>query len=237
MRIVIDAALLIIIIICSWNGSKKGLVNSASGILAMIVALFVSCLLSASFSGEAITALRPFVNGYVETQSNNSVLDSLGINASGKSLYDAIDADPGLRERYCEECFKSLGIHERRADDMAQDAVELIEQTDIDVTDAVVEVLCQTVTYVFGVVLAFALMVIIFTVISNLFNLSFRIPGMPDVDSIGGIVAGFVKGFLYCVLLCWLLSYCGLIIGKNTLDNTLLGRFFLMFEFITGIII
>ena len=237
MRIIIDVVLLLIVVISGWNGYKKGLVNSAGRILAMIVALFAACLLSSSFSGEAITALRPFANGYVESQSTNVVLDSMGITASGKSLHDAIEDDPSLRQVYAEECFKSLGIHERRADDMAEDAVELMEKTDIDPTDAVVEVLCRTVTYVLGVVLAYSLVIILFTVIANLFNLSFRLPGLADVDEVGGIVAGFVKGILYCVFLCWLLSFCGIIIGRDTLNSTLLGRFFLMFEFVTGIIL
>ena len=43
-----------------------------------------------------------------------------------------------------------------------------------------------------------------------------------------------MKGFLYCVLLCWLLSFLGLIIGKDTLENTLLARFFLTFRFLTN---
>ena len=45
---------------------------------------------------------------------------------------------------------------------------------------------------------------------------------------------GFVKGFLYCVLLCWLLSFLGLLLGRDTLDNTLLARFFLTFRFLTN---
>jgi len=237
MRIAIDIVLLIIVVISTWNGYKRGLVNTAGRIFAMIVALFAACLLSASFSGEAITALRPFANGYVESQSTNVVLNKMGITASGKSLADAIADDPSLRAKYAEECFKALGIHEKRADNMAESVVELMDKTDMDATDAVVEVVCSTVTYVAGTVLAYALIIIIFTVIANLFNLSFRLPNMQDVDELGGMAAGFVKGFLYCVFLCWLLSFCGIIIGKETLDHSFLSVFFLKFEFITGIII
>ena len=52
---------------------------------------------------------------------------------------------------------------------------------------------------------------------------------MPDAV----ITIGFVTGFLYCVLLCWLLSFLGLVIGKDTIENTLLARFFLSFRFLT----
>ena len=82
--------------------------------------------------------------------------------------------------------------------------------------------------------LAFLIILIFITAVGNLFNLSFRIPNMVNLDEIGGAVLGFAKGIIYCVLLCWLLSFFGLVIGKKTLDGTTLARFFLTFKFITN---
>ena len=42
------------------------------------------------------------------------------------------------------------------------------------------------------------------------------------------------KAFLYCVLLCWLLSFLGAVIGRETMESTTLGRFFLIFDFLTN---
>ena len=95
-------------------------------------------------------------------------------------------------------------------------------------TDAVVEVLCDAVTYVMGLTLSFLLILILLIAVSSIGNLVFRLPdSLQLLDELGGALVGFVKGFLYCVLLCWLLSFLGLIIGKDTLENTLLARFFL----------
>ena len=80
---------------------------------------------------------------------------------------------------------------------------------------------------------SFLIILIFITALANLFNLSFRLPNLENVDEIGGAVLGFVKGIVYCVLLCWLLSFLGLVIGKKTLDGTTLARFFLTFRFIT----
>ena len=55
-----------------------------------------------------------------------------------------------------------------------------------------------------------------------------------NVDEIGGAILGFGKGFLFCILLCWLLSFLGIIIGKDTMAHTTLGRFFLIFDSLTG---
>ena len=54
------------------------------------------------------------------------------------------------------------------------------------------------------------------------------------MDEIGGTILGFVKGFFYCVLLCWFLGFLGSVLGKTTLYNTTLARFFMAFEFITN---
>jgi hypothetical protein len=73
--------------------------------------------------------------------------------------------------------------------------------------------------------------------IANLFNLSLRLPNMETIDEIGGSVTGFLKGVVYCILLCWALSFLGLILGRDTLESTLLGRFFLSIKFLTKNII
>ena len=69
----------------------------------------------------------------------------------------------------------------------------------------------------------------------SLINLVFRLPdSLQLLDELGGALIGFVKGFLYCVLLCWVLSFLGLLLGRDTLENTLLARFFLTFRFLTN---
>ena len=96
-------------------------------------------------------------------------------------------------------------------------------------------VLCDAVTYVMGLTLSFLLILILLIAVSSIGNLVFRLPdSLQLLDELGGALVGFVKGFLYCVLLCWLLSFLGLIIGKDTLENTLLARFFLTLRFLTN---
>ena len=46
MKIIIDILLLVIIALCTWNGYKRGLVGGVAGILAIVIALFGSSLLS-----------------------------------------------------------------------------------------------------------------------------------------------------------------------------------------------
>ena len=100
-------------------------------------------------------------------------------------------------------------------------------------TEAVIDTLGDTITYVGGLVLFFLLILILLIAIANIGNLSFRLPMHETADAVGGAVAGCLKGCLYCVLLCWLLGFLGLII-KDALSEAALARFFLSIDFVTG---
>lgn len=235
MKAVVDIILLIIIALCTWNGYKRGLVGGIAGILAIVVALFGGSLLSSAYSHEVVPALEPFVDGYIDSQDNRSaVLESMGYGDSDYSMEDILAQDSSLKYDYAYECLLNVGVYSRTAEKLAVKAVDLTENGQMDMTAAVVSVVCDTVTYVGGAALGFLLILIFLTAIANVGNLSLRLPNMENLDEIGGAVVGFIKGFIYCILLCWLLSFTGVIIGKTTLAETTLARFFLAFDFLTN---
>ena len=158
----------------------------------------------------------------------------MGYGSSDLSLEDILAQDSSLRYDYAYECFTAMGLYEKRAEELAGDAVSLADTDGISMTKAVVSVLCDTLTRVGLMVVAFLLILILLVALGNVGNLSFRLPNMEGVDEVGGAIMGFIKGFLYCVLLCWLLSFMGLVIGAETMSHTTLGRFFLIFDFLTG---
>lgn len=235
MKAIIDVVLLIIIALCTWNGYKRGLVGGIAGILAIIIALFGGSLLSSAYAHEMVPTLEPFVDGYLDSQTNrDAVLEKIGYGDSDLSLEDILAQDTSLRYDYAYQCLLGLGVYEKRAEELADRSVALAESEGQSMTDAVVAVVCDTATYVGAMVLAFLLILIFLIAVGNVGNLSFRLPNMESVDEVGGAILGFVKGFLYCVLLSWLLSFLGVVIGRETIAHTTLGRFFLIFDFLTG---
>jgi len=235
MRFIIDIVLLIMIALCTWNGYKKGLVGSIATVLVIIVALLGGSLLSSAFSHEVVPALEPFANGYIDSQTNrDAVLEKLGYGDSDLSLEDILAQDSSLRYDYAYESLRNVGLYSDRAEQLAERSVVYAEENNISMTDAVISVLCDSLTYVGGFMIAFLLILILMTAIGNLINLSFRLPNMETLDEIGGAVLGFVTGFFFCVLVAWVMSFFGLLVGKETLAHTTLARFFLAFRFITN---
>ncbi len=235
MTLIIDIILLVIIALCTWGGFKRGLVGGIAGLLAIVIALFGGSLLSATYSGEVIPALKPFVGGLVDTPSTrDKILAEMGYADSDKSLNDILADDPSLCYDYAYGCMSFFGFSADRCIELANRASALHEENaEMSMTDAAVAVLCDTVTYVAGLLIAFLMILIILVALANVGNLSFRLPNMESLDEIGGAVLGFARGFFYCVLLCWILSFFGAVIGRGTLEETTLARFFLSFDFFT----
>lgn len=233
MRAVIDIVLLLILAYCTWMGWKKGLVNTGLGILAIAVALFAGSLLSSAFSNQLIPAFKPFASGIIETKADRALAD-MGEEYKGLSIDDVVAAQPEKKYDYCLNLYKEAGLHQRRAATMAKQACQLSDKNNMQIDEAAETTFCEDILYVAGTVLAAVLISIIFAVVANLTNLTFHIPNAPKLELYGGVAAGFIKGFVLCVLLCWLLSFAGLLIGKDTLQSSLLSRFFLLFGFITA---
>jgi hypothetical protein len=232
MRAVIDLVLLAILAYCTWMGYKRGVVNAALGILAIVVALYGGSLLSSAFAGQLIPAFQPFASGIIETKSDKALADmKMGTDLS---IEDIVTKDASKKYDYCLYVYEEAGMYEKRAQTMAKEAAELSDKKDINIEDASEQIFCSDILYVGGTVLAAILILIVFGVIANLANLTFHIPNAPKFEVIGGTAAGFLKGFALCVLLCWLLSFCGLMIGKDVLDKSILTRFFLLFGFLTA---
>lgn len=236
MRILLDLGLLLIVALCIWNGYKSGLIGGIAGILAIIIALLAGSTVSTNYAYEAIPVLEPFVDGYIDSQKTRDiVLEKMGYGQTDLSLEDVLESDSSMRYDYAFLCMEEVGFHEKRAEELAERAVHYSDQNDTSMPDAVIAVLCDTITYVGGLTISFLLILILLVAISSIGNLVFRLPdSFQLLDELGGALIGFVKGFLYCILLCWVLSFLGLLIGKDTLENTLLARFFLSFRFLTS---
>lgn len=243
MRWAIDLVLLAILLLCGWNGFRKGLITGIGGILSIAVSLYAACLISGTFSYEVVPVVRPFASGFVERVIAGDVTEQLGLiygeetpAADRYSINDALSQDPDAAGRFAALTYQSMGIYDSTAQAMADETVEYASLHQVDTKTAMVEVLCSRVVYVAGVVLCFFILLIALTVIGNIPNLSFHLPNMEEVDEIGGTIMGILKGVLFCMLLAWALKFAGLVIGRETMASTFLGRFFIKIGFISHFI-
>lgn len=233
MKLLIDILLLVIIVLCTWQGYRRGIIGGVAGLLAIVLALYGGRALSSNYAHEVVPALEPFVDGYVSSKATDDALEEMGYGSSTLSLDDILARDSSLRYDFAYACIHSLGIYDNQARVMADRAVAYASGNSVGMAEAVVYVLCDAASFVGGMTIGFLMILILLVALANICNLSFRLPNMEVLDEICGAGLGFFQGFVYCVLLCWILGFFGLIIGQSTLADSTLGRFFLAFDYIT----
>ncbi len=229
MRFVIEIFLLFVILLCTWNGYKKGLVLCIGGILAIIVSLYVGDLLGDTFTSAVTPVVHPFVSGYMdgtEGKINSTLTDLLG-SGSNLSVEDAIKANPDIKTTLCEKSFEKVGVYSSTAEVMAAEAVSSSDESGSTLSAAIINVMCNNFTYFLIFFIFFAISLIILTVMGNILNLSFKIPEMDKLNDVGGIVAGAFTGLMFCMIIAWALKFSGLLFPEEELKHTLLTALFL----------
>ena len=72
----------------------------------------------------------------------------------------------------------------------------------------------------------FVAILLIWTAASHLLDLAFRLPVLHNLNQLGGGVFGVVKGTLVVFVLVWLLRSFSLLPAQETIDATVVLRFF-----------
>lgn len=233
MRWVIDLILLAVLLLCAWNGYKKGLIMEIGAMICLVVSLYAATLIANTFSYEVVSAVKPFAGGYIESVIANDAPERLEYDLSEYSINDIVSEDAEKAHEVAKTTFQCLGIYEVTADELADDVQAYADTNKVSLKTAIIDVTCNTIVYAAAVALIFMIILIFLTVLGNLPNLSFRLPNMEEVDEIGGAIVGLLRGVVLCMLAVWVLKFAGLLIGEETLSATVLGKLFEKFGFVS----
>lgn len=210
MSIIIDLVLIAIVAYCAWNGYRKGFIMGISGILALVIAFYGAQIVADTYSQEFTSMLKPFVSGIVDgavadVQEENS--QQYNDNDVYGVTYDALG---------------NIGVLKTAAEDIAQEISERVERTGQTMREEIVNVLCSKIAYVLTAVVVFLLILIVFTVLANILNLAFKMPGLEAINEIAGGAFGFVKGAVIIVTIAWVMRYLGVLIDEDIVNKTIL---------------
>ena len=230
---IINIVLIAILVICGWQGYKKGIIMGIIEVLAIILSLYGAQLLSDTYSYEVIPVLKPFVSGYMESHVETTAYTAMGYERdelTGQfsvqaSLADLLAEHPGMEQQIALESYRSLGLYDTMAQTLTERTMTYMQENDASLTSAIVTISCQAVTWYAGFLLAFIILFAILTIIVNLPNLSFKIPYVGIVNDIGGAAIGVFAGLLFCSIAVWVCQFAGLLLTEETLRGTGLAAF------------
>lgn len=228
MKTILSLIFLFILIFCTWSGFKNGLIMGIFSVVAFIVSVYGANLLSNTYSGEVVDALRPFASGFMEVNViDETVRPAMGIDATGLSVSDYLAQNPDRQEEFCIRTYEGMGLFETTCSQLAGEAVAYAAENAVPLIDAAVEIVCLRIAYAGGFLLSFAMLLILLTVIGNLPNLSFKIPNFDALNDISGAVLGLTQGVCLCLVFGWALKFTGIIFPQETLSNTFLVSWFM----------
>ena len=237
---IINIVLIGILVICAWQGFKKGIIMGIVGVLVIILSLYGAQLLANAFSSEVLPVMKPFVSGVMDTNIEETAYEVLGYEPDENgnysvplSLNDLMNTYPESRVEICRWVYRDLGLYDTLANDLAKKAVASADQNEIEVSAAVTNTLCESASWYGCFIIAFILIFSVLTVIVNLPNLSFRIPYVGFINDLGGLAIGIYTGLLFCSLLLWLVQFSGIILPEDTLRTAGIAELILDADLLT----
>ena len=221
MSLIIDLILIAIVAFCAWNGYRKGFIMGISGILALIIAFYGAQIVADTYSQEFTSMLKPFVSGVVDA----AVAD---VQIGGEGGYDNEEVYDVTYD-----ALGNIGILKSAARDIANEIAERVERTGQTMREEIVSVLCSKIAYVLTSVIVFLLILIVFTVIANILNLAFKLPGLEFINETLGALFGFAKGAIIVIAIAWVMRYLGVLIGEDVVNKTMLLEWLMEHNLVT----
>ena len=241
MSLLIDLLLIGIVAYCGWQGFKKGIVNGAFGIVALIAAIFIGHLVGTVYSDEFSGMFQPFAGGVIDTSIATVTEYRVGdTNRDGTEKEPPVvvlsDSERSDVHAVCFAALRQLGVCESVAEDIATETAQNQRTVDQEMSRSLTLTLCSRIGYLLVSGIVFAVSAIVFAIISNVINLYFELPRLETANKIGGTVLGVVKGYIIIMFIACICRYAGLAIGNDRIIGTVLLERLINHNKIAGIL-
>lgn len=224
MSLVIDIVLAGIVAFCGWRGFRTGIINGVCGILAVVIALYGANLLATAFYTEFSDIVEPFALSVVEKAVGGGSPEENGTGDGTEENNTLSVEDREKLDVYTvsKEVMGSLGFSSGASESIARDVASTHAKVNNDMEEELTAQVCARAAYVALFSIAFILIAIIFSVIGNIADLSFGLPGHENLNHVTGAALGVIRGLLIILAIGCIGRYLGLLIPASVTEKTLL---------------
>lgn len=221
----IDVVIAVVLILFAAAGWKNGLIRSLVGLAAMVLAVVLSTQLARAAAPKIVDQyLRPATYAAIEERAEELSREagaSSSVEELRRNLYQILDAIPSgfIRERAQDALDDALPLGEPIGDAFLMPLEELGK----DMADTVLDTLVQD---VLRSILCAALFVVLnglFRLIARVLRIVEKIPGVRQLNELGGALAGLGKGLILVCLAVWVLQQTGVLTPEMAAGSIALG--------------
>ncbi|MBU5434890.1 CvpA family protein [Pseudoflavonifractor sp. MSJ-37] len=221
MSILLDLIVSAVLIFFVVRGASKGLVRTLCGLAAVVVAVMGASFIAKTASPMVGEAIQPRLAAAIEERLDQEIQTRV------PDLSGALDSSTdgaSLPLQSVLDTLKDMGFYQDLID-KAEDALQQgMTAVAADTAARAAASMAQALAYRILFSLSFALILLLWGILSHALDLMTRLPVLHSLNQAGGALLGLLEALLILFVVAWLLQSLGQLIPEETVEQTYLLR-------------
>lgn len=220
ISVMIDVVIAAVLAVCAAAGWKSGLIRGLVGLAATVLALLLAVQLAGAAAPEIVDRyLRPATHAAIERRAEEIAREA--DETTRENLHQLMEAIPNgfIRSKAVETVdglFESGQI-------LGGYAFAPLAELGEEVADQVLDTLVRDVLRSILCAALFVVLSFLFRLIARVLRIVEKIPGVRQLNELGGALAGLGKGLILVCLAVWVLRHTGVLTPEMADGSIALG--------------
>ncbi|MDE6931772.1 MAG: CvpA family protein [Oscillospiraceae bacterium] len=220
----IDIVIAVVLIAFTAAGWKHGLIRTLVGLAAMVLAVGLSSQIARAAAPEIVDRyLRPATYAAIEERAQELAKgeEVSSVEDLRRDLSQVLDAIPNdfIREKAQDAVDGLLPQGEA----LSGALLAPLEELGRDMADRVLDTLVQDVLRSILCAALFVILSAVFRIVARALRIVEKLPGVRQLNELGGALAGLAKGLVLVCLALWVLCHTGVITPEMAEGSVVLG--------------
>lgn len=224
ISVMIDIVIAVVLIAFTAAGWKHGLIRTLVGLAAMVLAVGLSSQIARAAAPEIVDRyLRPATYAAIEERAQELAKgeEVSSVEDLRRDLSQVLDAIPNdfIREKAQDAVDGLLPQGEA----LSGALLAPLEELGRDMADRVLDTLVQDVLRSILCAALFVILSAVFRIVARALRIVEKLPGVRQLNELGGALAGLAKGLVLVCLALWVLCHTGIITPEMAEGSVVLG--------------
>ncbi len=220
----IDIVIAVVLIAFTAAGWKHGLIRTLVGLAAMVLAVGFSSQIARAAAPEIVDRyLRPATYAAIEERAQELAKgeEVSSVEDLRQDLNQVLDAIPNdfIREK-AQDALDGLLP---QGEPLGGALLAPLEELGRDMADRVLDTLVQDVLRSILCAALFVILSTVFRIVARTLRIVEKLPGVRQLNELGGALAGLAKGLVLVCLALWVLCHIGVITPEMAEGSIVLG--------------
>ncbi len=220
----IDIVIAVVLIAFTAAGWKHGLIRTLVGLAAMVLAVGLSSQIARAAAPEIVDRyLRPATYAAIEERAQELAKgeEASSVEDLRQDLNQVLDAIPNdfIREK-AQDALDGLLP---QGEPLGGALLAPLEELGRDMADRVLDTLVQDVLRSILCAALFVILSTVFRIVARTLRIVEKLPGVRQLNELGGALAGLAKGLVLVCLALWVLCHTGVITPEMAEGSVVLG--------------